>query len=162
MREFIIRRALPQDAPGIAEMFNGLDLEDLGDDALCPFTSENVLRDAIGAGAILATEVALVDGKVVGAAAHNLAYHAETASPARWLEMLFVVPTWRACGVGRALMEAVSAAALAGGCDAVFWGVRRANDRAASFYDRLGAGNEEADIRVLLDASLRRLASTAQ
>jgi len=162
MQDFQVRRAIPADADGIAEMFNGLDREDLGDDALCPFTGAVVLRDAIGDGAILTTEVAVCDGTVVGVAAHNLAYHAETASPARWLEMLFVDPDWRTRGVGRALMAAVSMAALDGGCDAVFWGVRRNNDAGRGFYDRLGAGNEAADIRVLLGAALDALASDAQ
>ncbi len=37
MPDFVIRRALEGDAQGIADMFNGLDLEDLGEDALCPF-----------------------------------------------------------------------------------------------------------------------------
>lgn len=162
MQAFIIRRAIAADAEGVAAMFNGLDLEDLGDEALCPFTRENVLRDAIGDEAILATEVAIAEGIVIGAAAHNLAYHAETASPARWLEMLFVEKEWRSHGVGQALMKAVAAAALEGGCDAVFWGVRQTNDRGARFYDRLGAGNERADIRVLLDRDLRRLAGKDQ
>lgn len=162
MPAFVIRRAEAVDAEGIAEMFNGLDREDLGEEALCPFNRDNVLRDAVGEGAILATEVAIADGGVIGAAAHNLAYHAETASPARWLEMLYVAPGWRSHGVGLALMRAVSAAALEGGCDAVFWGVRRSNDRGARFYDSLGAGNEQADIRVLMESDLRRLSGLSQ
>jgi GNAT superfamily N-acetyltransferase len=162
MQEFVVRRAVPTDAASVATMFNGLDLEDLGDEALCPFDTENVLRDAIADDAILTTEVAVGDGQVIGVAAHNLTYHAETASPARWLEMLFVDPTWRSRGVGRALMQAVAAAALEGGCDAVFWGVRQTNDRGARFYDSLGAGNEEADIRVLLESNLNRLAALGQ
>ncbi|WP_417512830.1 GNAT family N-acetyltransferase [Minwuia sp.] len=157
MRRFEVRRARPGDAAGIADMFNALDREDLGDAALCPFTPQIVLRDAVGEASLLATEVAVADGNVIGAAAHNLAYHAETARPARWLEMLYVVPEWRKAGVGRALMHAVSRAALAGGCDAVFWAVRRHNDGGADFYDRLGAGDEDANVRVLLDDALRRL-----
>lgn len=162
MKGFAIRRAVPADADGIAAMFNGLDLEDLGAEALCPFNRQNVLRDAIGEGAVLTTEVAVSGDQVIGAAAHNLAYHAETASPARWLEMLYVEKGWRSKGVGLALMQAVSAAALQGGCDAVFWGVRRENARGTRFYDSIGAGNEQADIRVLLAADMKRLAKTPQ
>jgi GNAT superfamily N-acetyltransferase len=162
MPDFVIRRALEGDAQGIADIFNGLDLEDLGEDALCPFDEHNVQRDAIGDGAILATEVAIARGRVIGAAAHNLAYHAETASPARWLEMLFVEKEWRSHGVGLALMRAVSSAALEGGCDAVFWGVRQNNDQGARFYDSIGAGNEQANIRVLLQDDLTRLAGSRQ
>ncbi|WP_416898123.1 MAG: N-acetyltransferase family protein [Minwuia sp.] len=155
MAEFTVRRARTEDAEGVAQMFNGLDLEDLSDEALCPFTAEIVLRDAIGDGALLATEVAVTaSGEVIGAAAHNLAYHAETAHPARWLEMLFVAKDWRRHGVARALMAAVAREALDSGCDAVFWGVRRFNDGGARFYDSIGAGNEDADIRVLMGRAL--------
>lgn len=156
---FTIRRARPDDAAGVAAMFNGLDLEDLGDNALCPFDAEVVLRDAIGEKAILATEVA-VDGAgaVIGAAAHNRAYHAETASHARWLEMLFVDRTWRRAGVARALMAEVARRAIEDGCDAVFWGVRFSNDGGQRFYDAIGSEDEEARIRVLMGPMLARLA----
>lgn len=158
-RGFIIRRAEPADAAGIADMFNSLDREDLGDEALCPFDAVIVLRDAIGEGAILATEVAVDgEGAVIGAAAHNLAYHAETASHARWLEMLFVAREWRRAGVAKALMSEVSRRAVEGGCDAVYWGVRMANDGGLRFYDAIGAEDEEARIMVLMGAPLMRLA----
>ena len=159
MTEFTVRRACEADAEGIARMFNGLDIEDLGDEALCPFTAEVVLRDAIGSDALLTTEVAVTgSGEVIGAAAHNLAYHSETARHSRWLEMLFVDRDWRRHGVAQALMQAVSRAALAGGCDSVFWAVRKNNDGGAAFYDRIGAGDEAANLRVLLADGLERLA----
>ncbi len=157
MTGFMIRRAQPEDAAGIAAMFNGLDYEDLGEEANCPFTAEIVMRDAIGPDAILQTEVAIADGEVVGAAAHNLSYHAETAQPARWMEMLYVTSEWRAHGVGYALMRAVAAFALKSGCDCVAWGVRKNNARGIAFYDQVGAGNEAADIRVLQLDGLQQL-----
>jgi len=161
MTGFSLRLAEPGDAQGIADCFNGLDIEDLGDDALAPHSVETVLRDAVGDGALLQTEVAIsdADGAVIGVAAHNLGYHAETARHARWLEMLYVKPEWRSHGVGAALMRRLAQQALAMGCDSVAWGVRRHNNRGIAFYDRLGADTEHADIRVLLQAGLDHLAA---
>jgi GNAT superfamily N-acetyltransferase len=153
-----IRRAAPEDAARLAELANALDFEDLGEQALRPFDASVMIRDFICENAILATEVAVAGGIVVGYAAHNLAYHAETARPARWLENLYVTPEWRGGGVARALMAAVSRHALATGCDAVFWGVRRDNAGGRRFYDKLGAGDEAADIRLLCGDALEGLA----
>lgn len=153
-----IRRAAPGDAARLAELANAMDLEDLGAEALCPFGAAVILRDFIGEDAILATEVAVAEGEVVGYAAHNLAYHAETARPARWLENLYVTPEWRGSGMARALMSAVGRHALETGCDAVFWGVRRDNGRGRRFYDKLGAADEAADIRLLCGEALAGLA----
>lgn len=156
--KWTIRRAAPDDAARLAELANALDFEDLGAEALCPFDASVMIRDFIGDNAILTTEVAVAGGIVVGYAAHNLAYHAETAQPARWLENLYVTPEWRGGGVARSLMAAVALHALATGCGAVFWGVRRDNARGRRFYDKLGAGDEAADIRVLYGDALEGLA----
>lgn len=155
---WIIRRAEPPDAAALADLLNALDLDDLGEEALCPYDAAVVLRDFIGETAILATEVAVAGGSLVGCAAHNLAYHSETARPARWLENLYVAPGWRGTGVAAALMSAVARAAVDTGCDAVFWGVRRANARGQRFYEKIGAADEAADIKVLMGPALTHCA----
>ena len=54
-----------------------------------------------------------------------------------YLEDLFVAPTVRGGGVGRALIERVYAAAKAEGCAQVYWLTHETNAAAMALYDRI-------------------------
>ena len=85
--------------------------------------------------------VAEDSGRAVGYAAVRV-----TAGPATWevgevaaeLETLSVLPESRGGGVGRELLEAARAAALARGATTLFVGVAAPNDGAIRFYSREG------------------------
>ncbi len=66
--------------------------------------------------------------------------HRSTMSVANrcYLHDLYSDPTVRSTGVGRALVEAVYAAAEAGGHGAVYWLTEHFNGRARRLYDRVG------------------------
>ncbi len=70
--------------------------------------------------------------------AHVL-FHRSTWSPTWYcyLEDLFVDPARRAKGAGRALIEAVYAAADAKGCTRVYWSTQEFNYRARGLYDQV-------------------------
>ena len=55
-----------------------------------------------------------------------------------YLEDLFVSPDARGLGAGRALIEAVYAAADAAGADQVYWLTAHSNETARKLYDRVG------------------------
>jgi GNAT superfamily N-acetyltransferase len=55
-----------------------------------------------------------------------------------YLEDLFVRPDARGLGAGRALIEAVYAAADAAGADQVYWLTAHSNETARKLYDRVG------------------------
>lgn len=65
--------------------------------------------------------------------------HASTwaASPYCYLEDLFVAPSLRGCGAGRALIEAVYDEADKRGCARVYWHTDAANRSARLLYDKL-------------------------
>lgn len=82
--------------------------------------------------------VAECDGRIVGLT-HYL-FHASTWSRTGYcyLEDLFVDPDVRGGGFGRALIEAVYAAADARGADEVYWFTQTHNETARKLYDRIG------------------------
>lgn len=85
----------------------------------------------------LAGYVAERDGAVVGLAhgvLHPSTWH---AGPACYLEDLFVAPTVRGGGIGRALIEAVGAWGAEAGAPRLYWITQTGNDRARALYDTL-------------------------
>jgi GNAT superfamily N-acetyltransferase len=82
--------------------------------------------------------VAVDDADVPVGLAHVL-YHRSTWTNGWYcyLEDLFVDPTRRQKGVGRALIEAVYAQADARGCTRVYWMTQENNATARGLYDRV-------------------------
>lgn len=80
---------------------------------------------------------ALAEGRMVGIC-HYL-FHVSTWSdgPYCYLEDLFVDPQVRGSGYGRALIEAVYAAADARGASRVYWATQENNATARKLYDRI-------------------------
>ena len=70
--------------------------------------------------------------------AHVL-FHRSTWSPTHYcyLEDLFVEPTLRAKGIGRALIEATYREADARGCTRTYWATQEFNYRARGLYDQM-------------------------
>lgn len=81
--------------------------------------------------------VAKKAGKMLGFA--SLIYHGSTWAwtDYAYLEDLFVSPEARGQGVGRALIEAVSATAKKAGSERLYWLTDRDNTTAQALYDRL-------------------------
>jgi len=86
-------------------------------------------------GAVL---VATLDGRVVGIAALSATWTIEHGGPAMWLEELYVEPSYRSRGVGRALLSAAAAAARARGARTLDLEVEASHTRAANLYAREG------------------------
>jgi GNAT superfamily N-acetyltransferase len=86
---------------------------------------------------ILGFCAATPDGKLLGIV-HYL-FHPVTwaAGPRCYLEDLFTHPDARGRGVGRALIEAVYAAADARGADQVYWLTQEFNATARKLYDQV-------------------------
>jgi GNAT superfamily N-acetyltransferase len=82
--------------------------------------------------------------------------------PGIWLEDLFVRPSHRRAGVGRALLAHLAAVVVERGYGRLEWAALRWNEPALSFYDALGAErmSEWETLRLTGDA-LRSLASAS-
>lgn len=83
--------------------------------------------------------IAEVDGARAGLAHYLFHRHGWRIEPVCYLQDLYVAPDARGRGVGRALIEAVYAAADAVGAPAVYWLTQHFNAPARRLYDRVGS-----------------------
>ena len=82
--------------------------------------------------------VAEVDGKLVGLTHYMYHRHGWKIENVCYLQDLYADPAVRGMGVGRALIEAVYAAADANGTPTVYWLTQEDNAQARKLYDRIG------------------------
>jgi GNAT superfamily N-acetyltransferase len=79
------------------------------------------------------------DARVVGFALYFHNYSTFLARPGIYLEDLFVLPSERRHGHGRALLQALARIAVERGCGRFEWSVLHWNEPAIRFYKALGA-----------------------
>jgi GNAT superfamily N-acetyltransferase len=79
---------------------------------------------------------ARLDGRLAGLA-HYFFHSAFWSGEACYLQDLFVDETLRGQGAGRALIEAVAAAARERGADRFYWHTQESNARARLLYDQV-------------------------
>ena len=82
--------------------------------------------------------LAILDGKPVGLTHYLFHRHAWKVENVCYLQDLYADPEVRGKGVGRALIEAVYAAADAEGAPGVYWLTQDFNETARKLYDRIG------------------------
>lgn len=82
--------------------------------------------------------IAEVDGRPCGLVHFLFHRHCWRVENACYLQDLFADPDVRGKGIGRALIEAVYAAADAGGSPGVYWLTQEFNATARTLYDRIG------------------------
>jgi GNAT superfamily N-acetyltransferase len=82
--------------------------------------------------------VALDDGRPVGLAHYIFHRHGWQVEDVTYLQDLYVEPGTRGTGAGRALIEAVYAAADTAGRPNVYWLTQMDNVTARRLYDRIG------------------------
>lgn len=78
------------------------------------------------------------DGQLLGLAHYLFHRHSWKIEEVCYLQDLYVAPAARGTGLGRALIEAVYAAADAAGAPAVYWLTQEFNQEARQLYDRVG------------------------
>lgn len=82
--------------------------------------------------------IADVEGRPVGFAHYLFHRHGWKIENVCYLQDLYVDPKVRGSGVGRALIEAVYAAADKAGAPTVYWLTQDTNAQARKLYDRVG------------------------
>lgn len=80
-----------------------------------------------------------VDERAIGYAVFFMTFSTFECRPGLWIEDLFVQPTQRRRGVGRALLGHIAGIALTRHCARVEWSALNWNEPALRFYDQLGA-----------------------
>ncbi|WP_226625409.1 GNAT family N-acetyltransferase [Alloyangia pacifica] len=82
--------------------------------------------------------LALVDGAPVGMVHYLFHRHCWKIEDVCYLQDLYAAPEARGMGIGRALIEAVYAAADEAGAPGVYWMTQDFNTTARQLYDRIG------------------------
>ena len=81
--------------------------------------------------------VAEKDGELIGLTHYLFHRHGWKIEKIVYLQDLYVAPEARGTGAGRALIEAVYAAADEAGCPTVYWLTQDFNETARKLYDRV-------------------------
>jgi GNAT superfamily N-acetyltransferase len=133
-----VRPAEPTDVPVVAELIWQLAcFEKLEDQVV--LTEELLAAGLFGPRPYAEAVIAEDDGEPIGFALFFHSFSTFLARPGLYLEDLFVLPTHRGQGVGRALLSHLARLAVERGCGRLEWAVLNWNKDAIRFYERLGA-----------------------
>ena len=138
VRDLKIEPATERDVPLILSLIKSLaEYERLLDKVVA---TEADLRGALfGDNPAAEAIIAYVDGEPVGYALWFHTFSTFLGKRALYLEDLFVLPAWRAKGIGRALLAHLAGIAVDRGCGRIEWSVLRWNETAIGFYESIGA-----------------------
>ena len=132
-----IRQATPADIPLMHSLVRALAEYEREPHAV-KITEEQLLRDGFGPNPYYECLIAEEDGQPAGFALYFPIY-STWQGPSLHLEDLFVLPGFRGHGLGKALLQAVAAAAIKRGCARLQWDVLDWNQPAIDFYHSIGA-----------------------
>ena len=155
---FIIREARPDDAEALASLIVALaTYENLEHEARA--SADDLRRHLFGPRPAAEAILAEADGAAVGFAIFFPTFSTFRGQPGLYLEDLFVLPEHRGRGLGKALISAVAAEAVARGCGRLEWAVLDWNAPSVAFYRSLGAEPlDEWTTYRIADEPLNRLA----
>ena len=160
MNDIEIRRVEERDVSALREMMRQLSIFERRPFAITEEALRRWLFDASSLFRVLVAEIE-TEGRagLVGYAAHYRLLYMDDLRPTLVLKGLYVDAAQRAKGIARRLMRAVAAEALELGCGRAHWFALVANERAASFYEGIGAAPDQDWTRWRMDeARLRKLA----
>jgi GNAT superfamily N-acetyltransferase len=134
----MIRTARPADVPAILGLIRGLaEYEDSLDEVLV--TEADLTATLFGPDPSVFAHVAEHEGGVIGFALWFVNYSTWTGRPGMYLEDLFVSPTVRRSGLGRALLAELARLCVERGYARLDWAVLDWNAPALEFYAAIGA-----------------------
>jgi GNAT superfamily N-acetyltransferase len=154
-----VRPACPDDVPVLLDLVRELAAYEREPDAV-EATEDDLRRALFEDGACSAHVAVDADGQVVGFALWYPTFSTWTGRAGLWLEDLFVRPSARGTGLGRALLQALAAVCVERGYRRFEWWVLDWNTPAVGFYRALGAVAQEDWTTYRVDGeSLRALAA---
>jgi len=155
----VIRPARPEDVGVLLELFAALaEYEHLEHELHA--TAEQLSEALFGEDPAAEALIAEVGSEAAGYALFFPTFSSFLASRGVWLEDLFVRPSHRGAGVGRALLAAVAARTRERGGGRLEWAALDWNELALGFYRSLGARTMgEWITHRLVDDALKRLAA---
>ena len=138
----MIRAAEPSDVPVIRALVQELADYEKEPDAV-EATEADLHAALFGADPVASCHVAEADGEVVGFALWYRTFSTWTGRPGLWLEDLFVRPSARGTGLGKALLVTLAQVCADRGWTRFEWWVLDWNEPAQGFYRSLGARPED-------------------
>jgi len=132
-----IRAAVAADVPLILQLIRGLAAYERAPQEVI-ISEEQLLQDGFGDRPLYECLIGEVDGQPVGMALFFPIYSTWKGASIH-LEDLFVLPSARGLGVGKALLKQVAAIARERSCARLQWDVLDWNQPAIDFYHSLGA-----------------------
>ncbi|MBC7373983.1 MAG: GNAT family N-acetyltransferase [Frankiales bacterium] len=133
-----MRPAIPGDISVLLQLVRELAVYEREPDAV--ETTEVMLHEALfGAAPVASCHVAVVAGEVVGFALWYVTFSTWKGVAGLWLEDLFVRPTARGTGLGKALLQELAAVCVDRDYGRFEWWVLDWNAPAIGFYRSLGA-----------------------
>ena len=138
----MIRNAVPTDVPAILGLIRELAAYERAPDAVAA-TEPDLLTALFGIDPAAHCLVAIQDDTTVGFALWYPTFSTWTGKPGLWLEDLYVQPSARGTGIGRALLVALAGIAVSRGWTRFEWWVLDWNEPARGFYRSLGARPED-------------------
>jgi len=148
-----IRPATPSDVPTILAFIHELALYEREPDAVLA-TEADLLRDGFGPTPRFWALIAEQDNQPAGFALYFTSYSTWRGHHGIRLEDLYVTPTLRGQGIGKALLARLAQIAIEQGCPRLEWDVLDWNAPAIAVYERLGAS-------ILTDWRIMRLQGEA-
>ena len=136
--QLTIRPATPTDIPQILQFIRDLATYELQPEAVLA-TEVDLLRDGFGPNPRFHCLIADVDQKPAGFALYFHNYSTWRAHHGIHIEDLYVRPSQRGQGIGKALFTRIAAIAAAEGCPRLQWDVLEWNTPAIGFYEQMGA-----------------------
>jgi len=154
-----IRQATPQDVPTILNFIRELADYEREPNAVLA-TEADLLRDGWGPAPRFAALIAEYDSVAAGFALYFTTYSTWRGHHGIWLEDLYVTPTLRSHGIGKALLARVARIAADQGCPRLEWSVLNWNEPSIAVYRHIGAiSMSEWSIMRLVDEPLAALAA---
>jgi GNAT superfamily N-acetyltransferase len=155
-----IRPATPADVPTILRFIRELAEFEREPNAVLA-TEADLLRDGWGTPARFTAMIAEYNGTAAGFALYFTTYSTWRGHHGIRLEDLYVTPTLRGHGIGKALLARLARIAVDQGCPRLEWDVLDWNEQAIAVYHRVGANVlTEWRIMRLADEPLAALAAT--
>ena len=155
-----IRPATSDDVPTILRFIRELAEYEREPDAVVA-TEADLLRDGWETPARFTALIADYNGAPAGFALYFTTYSTWRGHHGIWLEDLYVTPTLRSHGIGKALLARLARIAVDQGCPRLEWDVLEWNENAIAVYQRIGANIlTEWRIMRVADEALAALAAT--
>ena len=138
MTDFTIRPAEPSDCAEILRLIGELAVyEKL--EHMAVGTAEALREQLFGPRPAAETLIAERGGRAVGFALYFTTFSTFLCKPGLYLEDLFVEPSHRGAGIGKALLRRLAALARERECGRLEWRVLDWNEPSIRFYESLGA-----------------------